>query len=48
MELGLTENDCVLHLSPFSLNAKLGGAIRSEELFKVIKNSISKIRGFTR
>ena len=42
MELGLTENDCVLHLSPFSLNAKLGGAIRSEELFKVIKTLYPK------
>lgn len=42
MELGLTENDCVLHLSPFPSNAKLGGAIRSEEIFKVIKTLYPK------
>jgi glycosyltransferase involved in cell wall biosynthesis len=37
MELGLTEDACILHLSPFSPGAKLGGPIRSEQIFKVIK-----------
>jgi glycosyltransferase involved in cell wall biosynthesis len=36
-ELGLPEDACILHLSPFPPGAKWGGAIRSEEIFKVIK-----------
>jgi glycosyltransferase involved in cell wall biosynthesis len=36
-KLELPEDAFILHLSPFPLGGKWGGAIRSEELFKVIK-----------
>ena len=36
-ELELPEDACILNLSPFPPDAKLGGAIRSEQIFKVIK-----------
>jgi len=38
MELGLTEDSCVLHLSPFASDAKSGGPIRSQQVFKIIKD----------
>ena len=42
MELGLTKDACILNLSPFPPNVKWGGAIRSEEIFKVIKQLYPK------
>ena len=40
--LKLTEDACILHLSPFPPDGKWGGAIRSEQIFKVIKNLYPK------
>ena len=37
-ELELPEDACILNLSPFPPDVKWGGAIRSEQIFKVIKN----------
>jgi glycosyltransferase involved in cell wall biosynthesis len=41
-ELKLPEDACILNLSPFSPDAKLGGAIRSEQIFKIIKQLYPK------
>jgi glycosyltransferase involved in cell wall biosynthesis len=42
MELGLTEDACILHLSPFTPDAKSGGPIRSQQIFKIIKDLYPK------
>ena len=41
-ELELPEDACILHLSPFPSDVKWGGPIRSEQIFKVIKDLYPK------